>query len=215
MMGGYAWSKNRGRAAVVAALVLLFTTRRSADAASHSFYFDKNEECTYPFSDFTVSKLSCVGSSYAYVKGYNDLAATSKYVDNESICTFGDTMNVQGSATLIGATAKKFTLLLNVCYGGSSNPDYNPKTCTRHRKTLDLTDYVRLAEAAANNEELDETDYYLQPGTYQWSAGFTIPKKNFYFSTGTSLGFCFIWLCVLLVHSFFSQSVCRITYRYM
>jgi hypothetical protein len=186
MAGFYVSSKNHILAAVAA--IVIAGTIRSTDASSKSFYYDQNAECSYPFDDFTVTTLSCVGSSYTYVNGYNDVDASDVY--DESICSFGDTLNVQGTTTLIGAAGKKFSLVLNVCYGGSDNPYYNPQTCTRNRASLDLTDYARLADAEYYNQELDETDYYLQPGTYQWRAAFTIPKKTFYFSTGT---FFFVW----------------------
>lgn len=178
MAGGLSVQKHLVRVV----LAVLWATQ-PASAGSNSFYYNGDVECSYPFSSFSITGISCMTStSYTYVEGYNN--KENDYSDDESVCTFGDTMNVVGSTYMDGSSVKKFSIILNVCYGGSAYVGYNPTTCKSYRKLLDLTDYARLSEAEYYDEEVDESEYYLQPGQYQWRAGFKLPKKSFYFSTG-------------------------------
>lgn len=151
------------------------------NAETPGFTYNGDSECSYPFSNFQISSLRCAASSGTYVQGYNDYDQ-----DGESVCGFGDTMSVTGKVTLGGMAPKKFKVAMKVCYGGSDWPSYNPQTCKTSRTTLDLTDYVMLEEAEYYDQEVDESEYYLEEGSYEWRAGFTIPKKSFYFANGKS-----------------------------
>jgi hypothetical protein len=153
--------------------------------AAQSFTYNGDAECTYPFSSFQITTVRCTGSSGTYVQGYND--NDNNYYDNDNVCSFGDTMTVVGTATLGYTAPKKMAVILETCYGGSPYwISYGPTTCTKSRTTLDLTNYAMLSEAEYRDEEVDESEYYMQAGTYQWRAGLAIPAKGGYFSTGSS-----------------------------
>jgi hypothetical protein len=173
-------------AALPFVLVLLLSAYRLPFAlASHSFTYNDDAECTFPFADFQITKVLCTQPSGTYVQGYNDY---DKYnVNNQDdVCSFGDTMNVAGTATLGSAAPKKFAIVMETCYGGTPYwIMYSPMICKKSRMTLDLNNYAMLLEAQNRNEEIDESEYYMQAGTYQWRAGFSVPKKSGYFSTGS------------------------------
>jgi hypothetical protein len=152
--------------------------------ASTSFTYNGDSECTYPFSDFQITSMRCFGTKGVYVAGYNDYDGSG--YNDDSVCSFGDTMTVTGTATLGYTAPKIFNVVMKTCYGGSSvfASTYTPTTCKTTRTTLDLNNYAKLSEAEFYNEEIDESEYFLTPATYKWYAGFTIPSKTFYFSTG-------------------------------
>lgn len=175
------------RICVLLKLLMLQSTITAASnkqTANQGFTYNEDAECSYPFSDFQISTVRCTGSSGIYVQGYNDYGQES--LDDESICNFGDTLSIVGTTTLSGTAPKQFTVAMKVCYGGSDWPTYDPQTCKKSRTTLDLTDYARLQDAEYYDEEVDESEYYVQEGTYAWRVGFSIPKKSFYFGNGTS-----------------------------
>jgi hypothetical protein len=164
--------------------LLLFVCLLPIAWASESFTYNGDAECTYPFANFQITTVRCTGSSGTYVQGYND----NDVSNDDSVCSFGDTMSVVGTATLGYTAPKQMSIVMETCYGGTPYWIlYSPMTCKKSRTTLDLNNYAMLSEAEYRDEEVDESEYSMQAGTYQWRAGFIVPAKGGYFSTGSSM----------------------------
>lgn len=177
----------------VPVLLLLFP---SFAAASSSFTYNNDFECSFPFSAFTISNMECSASNYISVDGLTDEDGQGGNNNNNNAggtCSFGDHMVVEGSVTVDSMVSRDFSVSLKVCFSGS-NSFYKPQQCSTYTTHLDLgyqraqyQQQQRYYGYYGNNRdgEQDDNSLLLNAGTYDFEFGVQIPEKNVYFTTGT------------------------------
>lgn len=199
------------------AVVLLLLQLISSNAATHSFIYNDDVLCGYPFEDFKIESITCSDSNSYSVSGNGG----DNYQNNDGVCYFGQNMDIEGSVTLQEDVYRYFTVKLKVCFQDARDVWYGYNHCSTYSKALDFLKFSSNVQDESNPDQEEDNNYnyyyetnYLQAGEHKFTMNLKVPTKSFTFNEGKRLFLTFLHLHVIR-NSFVCCYICLTNLSYL